>query len=283
MLEGFVQHGDIFHPAAAVDANDAYRAIWNQEADQDAVYSATGVVSHGQEDYATLTVTRQPLWTGFPRRHFGTIMEVGCGYGRVPLILSREQGVSCDRYIGVDIAANMLARFARYRRQYDVFPGADIKLVCASAEQVPLEPDSVDLVISSSVFLHMGKQFVSETFAHIARVLRPGGAIVFDTSFPNGHAIGMIPVRLYGWFAPNKPNRVKHYTRRELVRLMQSSGLAAKVGTYTIEPTVFAIMPTHFRTLRIPLAARLNRLFSPPPRFLENVVATMYSIHSPVT
>lgn len=283
MLEGFVLRDGIYHPAASVDETDPYRAIWNQEADQDAVYSATGVVSNGQEDYATLTVTRQPLWTGFPRRHFGTILEIGCGYGRVPLILSREQGVTCDRYIGVDIAANMLARFQRYRTNFDVFPGADVQLVCSSAEKVPLQPNSIDLVISSSVFLHMGKHFVRDTFQHVARALRPGGSIVFDTSFPNACSIGMIPVRLYGWLAPAKPNRVKHYSRRELDALMQSTGLSAKVGSYTIEPTVFAVVPSQFRTITIPLAARLNRLFTPPPRFLADVVATMYSIHSPLT
>lgn len=282
MLEGFVQRDGIYHPATAADETNAYRSIWNKEAEEDAVYSATGVVSQGREDYATLTVTRQPLWTGFPRRHFGTILEIGCGYGRVPLLLSCEQGVTCDRYYGVDIAANMLRRFARYRSEFDVFPGAEINLVCASAEQVPLAPDSVDLVISSSVFLHMGKQFVRDTFKHLARVLRPGGAIVFDTSFPNAHAIGMFPVRAYGWFAPNKPNRIKYYSRRELERMMQVSGLAAKIGPYTIEPTIFALVPPKFRTIDIPLAARLNRLCDPPPRCLKNVVATMYSIHSPL-
>lgn len=283
MFQGFVQRDGIHHPATAADEADAYRAIWNKEAAEDAVYSATGVVSKGQEDYATLTVTRQPLWTSFPRRHFTTILEVGCGYGRVPLLLSREQGVTCDRYIGVDIAANMLARFARYRREFDVFPGAAVDLVCASAEQVPLAPDSLDLVISSSVFLHMGKQFVRDTFAHLAKALRPGGSIVFDVSFPNVHAIGNLPVRAYGLLAPDKPNRVKYYSRRELDRMMKTSGLAAKVGTYTIEPTIFAVMPPKFRTIDIPLAARLNRLFDPPPRFLRGLVATMYSIHSPLT
>lgn len=282
MLPGFALRGDVYHPVKDVDDADPYRAIWNQEADEDAVYSATGIVSKGREDYATLTVTRQRLWQEFPRGHHGTILEVGCGYGRVPMLLSRERGVTCDRYVGVDIAANMLTRFARYRREFDVFPGAEVHLVCASAEEVPLPPASVDLVISSGVFLHMGKQYVRSTLAHLARVLKPGGAIVFDTSFPNARAIGALPVKLYGLLAPAKPNRAKEYTRGELDRLMRDSGLAAKVGRYTIEPTVFALLPTRFRRHDLPLTRRINRLLDPPPRVLEDAVALMYSIHSPL-
>ena len=59
MFDGFVRHGELWHPAGQVDEADPYRAIWNREADEDAVYSATGIVSHGREDYATLTATRQ--------------------------------------------------------------------------------------------------------------------------------------------------------------------------------------------------------------------------------
>lgn len=283
MLEGFVRRGDVFFPAGSVDSDDAYRAIWNQEADDDAVYSATGVVSQGREDFATLTATRQRLWTEFPRRHLGTVLEIGCGYGRVPMILSKDRGVTCDRYVGVDIAAAMLTRFARYRREFGVFADADVQLVCASAEEVPLADDSVDVAISSGVFLHMGKQFVHRTFAHLAKVLRPGGSIVFDTSFPNARSFGMLPVQLYGLFAPPKPNRVKHWSRRELDALMRDSGLAAKVGAFTIEPTVFKVLPARFRKRELPLVDRLNRRLDPPPRLLEDLVGTMYSIHSRVS
>lgn len=282
MFEGFVRRDDVFHPISQVDEADAYRAIWNQEADQDAVYSATGVVSKGREDYATLTATRQQMWREFPRRHFNTILDIGCGYGRIAMLLSRERGVTCHRYIGVDIARQMLVRFSRYRKEFELFSGSQFDLVCASAEAVPIAPNSIDLVISSGVFLHMGKQYVKQALTHVGRVLRHGGAIAFDTSFPNAHAIGGLPARVYGKLAPPKANRVKHYTRRELDRLMQDSGIAAKVGHYAIEPTVFALMPARFRTLELPLAARINRLLNPPPRPLEDILGTMYSIHSPL-
>lgn len=283
MIEGFIRRGDIYYPAAEVEAEgDDYRAIWNQEADDDAVYSATGVVSDGREDYATLTATKQRLWREFPRRHFGTILEIGCGYGRVPMLLSRERGVTCDTYIGVDIARNMLTRFALYRTALGVFPEAEVRLVCASAEQVPFAADSVDLVVSSGVFLHMSTASVRSTLACIGRLLRPGGTVVFDTSFPNARSIASVPARIYGLLAPAKPNRAKYYSRGQLDLLMRESGIAAKCGAYQIEPTDFAVLPSRIRRVKLPLLAQLNQLLTPPPRALENVLAMMYSVHSKI-
>jgi arsenite methyltransferase len=282
MLDGYVLRNQVYFPVEGVADKDGYRAQWEKEAAEDAVYSAIGIVSHGREDYETLTATRQRLWREFPKKHFGTIVEVGCGYGRVPLLLSRERGVTCDRYFGVDISSNMLARFARYRDEHRVFPGAEMHLVCSSAERLPMADDSVDLVISSAVFLHMGKQYVRSTLERIGRVLKPGGHVVFDTSFPNAHSVGLLPSRLFGLFAPDKPNRSKYYSRVELDSLMRETGVAGKCGSYTIEATEFAILPSRIRKIRIPLASSINRLLSPPPRALEDVVAMMYSVHSPV-
>jgi SAM-dependent methyltransferase len=281
MFEDFVERGGIYFPTTEpAGADSAYRRLWDREAEEDAVYSATGVVSRGREDYHTLTATRQRLWLEFPKIHIGGILEIGCGYGRVPMILSRERAVTCDTYTGLDISRSMLARFVRYREAHDIFSGAELRLVCASAERVPLAEASVDLVISSGVFLHMGKQFVRSTFESIARALRPGGAVVFDTSFPNAYSVGSVPARLYGLLAPDKPNRAKSYTRAELHALMRDTGIATKVGRYVIEPEVFALVPPRLRRFRVPLAERINRLMTPPPRALEDLVAMMFSIRS---
>lgn len=281
MLDGFEQHLGVYYPVADMPmAGSPYRAQWDHEADEDPVYSAIGIVSHGREDYEILTAARQRLWREFPRRHFGTIVEIGCGYGRVPMLLSRERGVTCDRYVGVDISRTMLTRFARYREPHNVFPEAQVLLVCASAEQLPLADDSVDLVISSGVFLHMGKSFVRSTLQKMGRIIRPGGLVAFDTSFPNRHSLGLLPSRLFGLFAPAKPNRAKYYTRSEIAALLRDTGIVGKCGPITIEATEFALLPPRIRGIQVPLAARLNAFFSPPPRILEDLLSMMYSAHS---
>ena len=58
-----------------------------------------------------------------------------------------------------------------------------------------MESDSVDLALTSAVFLHMGKGFVERAVAEIARVLKPGGQFVFDVSFPNAREPGQLPFR----------------------------------------------------------------------------------------
>ena len=66
-MEDFVERGGIYFPTdEPAGADSAYRRVWDQEANEDAVYSATGVVSRGREDYATLTATRNTSSNGFP-------------------------------------------------------------------------------------------------------------------------------------------------------------------------------------------------------------------------
>ena len=54
-----------------------------------------------------------------------------------------------------------MRRLIEYREQHSVFPDADVVAICASADDIPLADASVDLVVSSAVFLHMGKWFVA--------------------------------------------------------------------------------------------------------------------------
>lgn len=270
----------IFQSPGNAEVDTAYRDLWDQEATSDAVYSATGLVSQGKEDFATLTANHQPLWLDFPAGHHSTILEVGCGYGRVPMLLTGLRGVTCDRYIGVDISQIMLERFARYRSSIPIFSGAEVDLVRASIEEVSLPSCSVDLVISSSVFLHMGKDYVSSALAMLARVIKPGGGIVFDCSFPNSAAFASVPVRLYGAFAPAKSNRAKYYTRQSIETLLDTSGLLEKVPDLVVFPSIFAALPVSIRGHRVPFAQAINRVVSPPPRLLIDRFATMFSVYS---
>ena len=67
-------------------------------------------------DYETMTGKISPIWHRFPEgRHFGTVLEIGAGYGRIPLYLARERRVTWSTYCAVDISAAMLQRFIEYR------------------------------------------------------------------------------------------------------------------------------------------------------------------------
>ena len=115
------------------------------------------------------------MWDRIPRgTDLGTVLEIGAGYGRIPLYLARERDVTWTAYCALDISETMLRRLAEYRERFA--PGdSPLYLLCASADELPLQDESVDTVLTSVVFLHMGKSFVARAVAEIARVLRPGG------------------------------------------------------------------------------------------------------------
>jgi len=77
---------------------------------------------HGWDDYAPFydwenaqTVGRRdlPFWIGLARCTSGTVLELGCGTGRVSLPVAKV----CDRFVGLDRSMPMLRRLrARLRR-----------------------------------------------------------------------------------------------------------------------------------------------------------------------
>jgi ubiquinone/menaquinone biosynthesis C-methylase UbiE len=96
------------------------------------------------------------------------VLEVGCGAGHV---LERFAGV---KRTGVDLSTTMLAR-ARQRL------GPDAELVRASAEQLPFDPQSFDVVICTEVLEHT--QHPDVVIRELARVATPDARIV--VSIPN--------------------------------------------------------------------------------------------------
>ena len=96
------------------------------------------------------------------------VLEVGVGAGHV---LERFAGV---KRTGVDLSTTMLAR-ARRRL------GPDTELIQASAEQLPFDPGSFDVVICTEVLEHT--QHPDVVIRELARVATPDARIV--VSIPN--------------------------------------------------------------------------------------------------
>ena len=258
-----------------------YRQRWEAEAAENPVRSAIAADETDRVDFETLTAKTGPVWQRFPHeRHFETVLEVGAGYGRIPLYLARERRVSWSTYVAVDISETMLERFVEFRDRFAPAPTVRLYPIRTSADSLPLDDDSVDLAITSAVFLHMGKRFVRDTVAEIARTLKPGGDFVFDVSFPNARN----PTNLLLQLKPERfrpPHFMKFWTRREVESLLVESGLAAKAGGITIEPGSYAILPKRVGPVLVPLARRANRALRKPPQRLDGVLAESFLVTSP--
>jgi arsenite methyltransferase len=100
-----------------------------------------------------------------------TVLDLGCGAGTDLLIAAQMVGAE-GKAIGIDMTASMLERA---RRSADEMRLENVELHEGLIESLPLDDESVDIVISNGVIdLVPDKEAV---FSEIDRVLRPGGRL----------------------------------------------------------------------------------------------------------
>lgn len=98
---------------------------------------------------------------------------LGLGYGGGLDVLAAAQRVGPDGFVtGVDSSAQMVELARRNAAEAEV---DNVEFVQAEPGRLPLADDSVDAVLSSCV-IDLGVP-TRESFAEMARVLRPGGAL----------------------------------------------------------------------------------------------------------
>jgi SAM-dependent methyltransferase len=114
------------------------------------------------------------LGCGVPTRHAAirvgeTVLDLGSGAGNDAFIARHEVGPE-GRVIGVDMTPEMIAR-ARANAAKLGFANVEFRL--GEIEHLPVEADSVDLIISNCVLNLVPDK--ARAFAEMFRVLRPGG------------------------------------------------------------------------------------------------------------
>lgn len=103
------------------------------------------------------------------------ILDMGCGYGG---LLRRlwEAGIVWSA-VGVDIAGKMCEQARRLNLELGC--DKDIDILEESYLHVSIPDESVDLVISMDALLHVGPAGQRKAIKEAARVLRPGGWMIF--------------------------------------------------------------------------------------------------------
>lgn len=103
-----------------------------------------------------------------------TVVDLGSGGGLDVFLAARQVGPT-GRAIGIDMTPEMIAR-ARGAAQSAGLTNVEFHL--AEIEQLPLEPDSVDCVISNCVLNLVPNK--ARALAEIFRVLKPGGRVAIS-------------------------------------------------------------------------------------------------------
>lgn len=124
-----------------------------------------------------------------------TLLDAGCG--RTAPVLVKYKG-KARRLIGVD-----LVEFA------SSIPG--VELLRNGLENIPLEDESVDLVISRSVMEHIRDPFA--IYSEISRILKPGGHFIFLTANLWDYAsliAKLVPNKFHPWIVSKTEGRQEH-------------------------------------------------------------------------
>ena len=103
------------------------------------------------------------------------VLEIGCGIGSVVFELSKQ---------GYDVTGTDISRAAI---SYGLKKYDDIRLEVQAAETLPYADESFDVVLSFDLFEHIAQ--IDRHVGEVRRVLRPGGAYLFQTPNKYSNAI----------------------------------------------------------------------------------------------
>ena len=172
---------------------------------------------------ALMALEQQVMLSLLPQVTGLTVIDAGCGTGRYLRVL-RELGATA---VGVDLSAPMLAR--AYADGASVARGN----ICA----LPIDSTSVDVVVCGLVLGDVSHLEIA--LGEMARVLKPGGCVVYSVVHPIGERAGWSRT----FTAAGRQNAIATYwhSREEHRRACADAGLRI---TGWEEP-VLAEVPEH--------------------------------------
>lgn len=114
------------------------------------------------------------------------VIDLGCGSGAITTFVARAVGKPGKVY-AVDIQREMLRQLERKLAKAENFDIKNIELKVASAYELPVADESIDLVYMVTVLQEIPDK--SRALREIRRVLKPGGILavtelLFDPDYP---------------------------------------------------------------------------------------------------
>lgn len=175
-------------------------------------------------------------FTRFLKGHAGLnntsrVLDVGCGWGLLALGLVNVVEAP-GSYLGLDIQqeaiawaekniAPLNARFSFLHLDISNTRYNPLGSIPYDQVRLPIESDSVDLVVFSSVFTHMRREGVEQYLRESRRVLRGGGIAAFSYF----HSSFFGENEDYRVRFPDNPDRMTLFSTREIHRILLTCGL----------------------------------------------------------
>jgi cyclopropane fatty-acyl-phospholipid synthase-like methyltransferase len=157
----------------AIPNRSQYKSVWNSVSgtEQDAKMAVSGFVDeerYRESGEGTVAMLRQ--FVGITPDD--VVLEIGAGVGRVGVLLAPI----CKEWIGVDVSENMLRHIERRLAGL-----TNVRTVATNGFDLSgIASESVDVVYSTVVFMHLDEwdryNYLKEGF----RVLKPGGRMLVD-------------------------------------------------------------------------------------------------------
>lgn len=166
----------------------------------------------------------------------GTAVEVGAGTGKIALGLAAARPDATVVAVDGDPQILVIARRKRGAEAVDWRHGL--------AQELPLESDSADVTLMPMVLHHLGTEAKPAALSEVARVLRPGGALVIaDFAKPRGIVprAGFVLVRLLDGLDPTRD-----HARGALPQRIRDAGFNS--------PELLKRVPTAWGTLELAFA-----------------------------
>ncbi|MDK9701485.1 MAG: arsenite methyltransferase [bacterium] len=122
-----------------------------------------------------------------------TVVDLGSGPG-VDCFLAAQETGSEGHVIGIDMLPEMIAKA---RKNSVTFPMKNVEFRLGEIEHMPIEKETVDIVISNCVLNLVPNKF--KAFSEIARILKPGGRTVVSDMMVRGDLPDSIRNDLEAW------------------------------------------------------------------------------------
>jgi SAM-dependent methyltransferase len=158
------------------DDTSRARRYWDERATENALWYVDTSLDYAAPDVERFLADGEAVVAYALDQHHdllpghGRALEIGCGAGRI----CRALATRFHEVIGIDVSPRMLEHARR------LVPTDEVTfLVGDGSSLAPVADDSVDLVLSYTVFQHIADPEVITGYIHeAARVLRPGGLLV---------------------------------------------------------------------------------------------------------